>query len=187
MRKIVAYDTTVMTYGTEISNPSTFYEDLDKFNISWTTIDRKEEKLIKNMCESAVTDFARELRSVAAAFAVISTDSHMYRNPFTKFLVYRRGIAWRWVEILLEMYINEGRYIWERRARKEEVRDFLNKRVVTHPIMRYLEDRIDECIENHYLGEEMVDMAVDSYTEILRCNWENKIERLKGEVIMHVF
>lgn len=173
---------TPIEMGTEVKL-STFYDDLAKFGIQWECIDRKYEPMIARMCESAVTDFAIELRSVAAGFAVVSTDSHMYRNPFTKLFVYRRGLAHKWAKIMLEMYINEAKYVWDRNYRKKEVYDFLDKRDVHHSLMKYFEDRVDILVNNHYLGPEMVDMAIDGYAEIKRNDWQNKIERVTGEVI----
>lgn len=174
--------TTGMTMGTEFKLAS-FYEDITRLGVQWVTLDKKYEVLLQNMCDSAYTEFAIELRSVAAAFAVISTDPHMYRNPFTKFLVYRRGLSWKWIKIMLEFYINEGKYIWERNSRKEYVCKFLDERVATHPVLNGIENRIDTIVINHYLGPEMVDMAIDGYAEIKRNDWQNKIERVTGEVI----
>lgn len=173
---------TTMEMGTEFKL-ATFYEDIARLGIQWVTLDKKYEVLLQNICDSAYTEFAIELRSVAAAFAVISTDPHMYRNPFTKFLVYRRGLAWKWIKIMLEFYINEGKYIWERNSRKEYVCKFLDERVATHPVLNGIENRIDTIVINHYLGPEMVDAAIDGYAEIKRNDWQNKIERVTGEVI----
>lgn len=177
----VAYGTQI-EMGTEIKL-SSFYDDLTKYGIQWEHIDHRYEQMIARMCESAVTDFAIELRSVAAGFAVVSTDSHAYRNPFTKLFVYRRGLAHKWVKIMLEMYINEANYSWDRDCRKKKVSDFLDKRDVHHSLMKYFEDRVDILVNNHYLGPEMVDMAIDGYAEIKRNDWKNKIERVTGEVI----
>ena len=81
------------------------------------------------------------------------------------------------------MYINEAKYVWDRNYRKKEVSDFLDKRDVHHKLMKYFEDRVDDLVINHYLGPEMVDMAIDGYAEIKRNDWQNKIERVTGEVI----
>lgn len=184
MKRINGVETYVT--GIEIGmefKKSNFYDMIDALGIEWISLPRAEKRLITNICDQAATDFACEVRSVAAAFAVISTDPHVYRNPFTKPFVYRRGKAAEWFTILLEMYINEPLYVWEKELRQEEVSDLLKKRFDRHPVLEVLENRIDSIIEAHYLGEEAVDMAVNSFCEIPRNEWRNKVELVKGEIV----
>lgn len=170
-----------VTIGSEI-RLSTFYKDIKSRGISWTYLDDSSRKLIKNICEMSYTSFAYELRAISAAFAVVSTDPHVYRNPFTKFMTYRRSKAADWIIILLEMYINEAN-VWDEYKRIDEVHDMLKTISINHKLVKYLEDRIDMVIENHYLGGDSVDYVIKQFAENPRTDWVNKVERVKGEVI----
>lgn len=168
--------------GTEIKIKD-FYQDIDKFGVTWSRLSDSERHFITNICNEAYTPFAFELKGLAAALAVLSANPKSYRNPVLKPFIYRRSQAWEWVSLLLEMYINEPKYIWERRNRQEAVADLLKKRNLSHPVLKYLEDQIDEIIVNHYLGCRVIDDMINYFEELPRDEWRNKIESVKGEVI----
>lgn len=173
---------TTIKIGTEIKLKD-FYRDIDKFGGRWERLSDSEKHLVTNICSEAYTPFAFELKGLAAALAVLSANPKAYRNPVLKPVIYRRSQAGEWVILLFEMYINESKYIWERRNRQEAVADLLNRRVISHPVLKYLEDQIDEIVESHYLGREVVDNMIDYFEELPRSEWRNKIESVKGEVI----
>nr|DAT84627.1 MAG TPA: hypothetical protein [Caudoviricetes sp.] len=168
--------------GTEIKLKD-FYTDLDKFGVAWTRLPDSERRFITTVCNEAYTPFAFELKGLAAALAVLSANPKTYRNPVLKPVIYRRSQAGKWVILLFEMYINESPYIWERRTRQEAVTDLLNRRVISHPVLKYLEDQIDDIVVNHYLGCRVIDDMIHYFEELPRDEWRNKIESVKGEVI----
>ena len=173
---------TTIKIGTEIKLKD-LYEDLDKFGVTWSRLSDSERHFITNICNEAYTPFAFELKGLAAALAVLSANPKSYRNPALKPFIYRRSQAGKWVILLFEMYINEPKYIWERRNRQEAVTDLLNRRVISHPVLKYLEDQIDDIVINHYLGREVVDNMINYFEELPRDEWRNKIESVKGEII----
>lgn len=168
--------------GTEIKIKD-FYQDIDKFGVTWSRLSDSERHFITNICNEAYTPFAFELKGLAAALAVLSANPKSYRNPVLKPFIYRRSQAGEWVILLLEMYVNESPYIWERRNRQEAVADLLKKRNLSHPVLKYIEDQIDEIVESHYLGREVVDNMIDYFEELPRSEWHNKVESVKGEII----
>lgn len=168
--------------GTEIKLKD-FYENLDKFGVAWVRLPDSERRFITTVCSEAYTPFAFELKGLAAALAVLSANPKAYRNPILKPVIYRRSQAGEWVILLFEMYINESKYIWERRNRQEAVADLLNRRVINHQVLKYIEDQIDEIVESHYLGREVVDNMIDYFEELPRSEWHNKVESVKGEII----
>ena len=173
---------TSIKIGTEIKLKD-FYTDLDKFGITWTRLSNSERHFITNICNEAYTPFAFELKGLAAALAVLSANPKSYRNPFIKPFIYRRSQAGEWVILLLEMYVNESPYIWERRNRQEAVADLLKKRITSHPVLKYLEDQIDDIVINHYLGCRVIDDMLNYFEELPRDDWRNKVESVKGEII----
>ena len=168
--------------GTEIKLKD-FYTDLDKFGVAWIRLPDSERRFITTVCNEAYTPFAFELKGLAAALAVLSANPKTYRNPVLKPVIYRRSQAGKWVVLLFEMYINESPYIWERRTRQEAVTDLLNRRVISHPVLKYLEDQIDDIVVNHYLGCRVIDDMINYFEELPRSEWRNKIESVKGEII----
>lgn len=187
-RKHYFNSNTILEIGKEINpdsfHPSLLYKDVINVNEAiWMTISDHDYKIVKNLCDQGRTDFAYELRGIAAAFAVVSANPRKWRNPICKYLIYRQVKAYKWVTILLEAYINDTPYIWEKANRQEEVSDLLTKVNVAHPVLKYIEDWLDSVVDNHYLGHKAVDDVINYTGENPRAEWRNKIEAVEGEII----
>lgn len=163
----------IIEIGTEI-DPRHFYHDVDRYGLKWFELDGWSKRMIEKICNESYTMFSYELRSMAAAMAVVSTKPSIYRNPFTRFLTYHRSISAKWLTILLETYVNEGEFIWIRRSRLLEVKDLLKSNSVNHPLVDYLEDRLDATVMEHYIGWDLVSVMVDKFADISREDWHNK-------------
>lgn len=163
----------IIEVGTEIKL-SSFYHDIDKYGVEWVELDGWSKRMIEKMCTNGYTPFSLEIRAMAAAIAVVSTNPAIYRNPFTRFLTYRPSLSAKWLTILFEIYINEGEYVWIRTSRMAEVKDLLESQTVRHPLIDYIENRLDATIMSHYVGWDLVTVMIDKFSPIPRAEWHNK-------------